>query len=377
MIPKSRTKPTAAPLENVRATPSEISSRRSECQQPLDARPLADGHEQAERDEHQHDLGVAVLLADVAREAELGGRAEPGVLDADRGLARLGETEVGVVVGTGRVLIEGQGSQARPDRQQDPDDRDDRLPRPHDVRDEEVEPDPLEHERHDRVECGPGVGRCDAADEVDEQVDGDPGKRARDDDVTTFEHDEGGQRRDEQRGHGRRHEARDIVEAHRDDAGVAVEDRDHDQGRHARADEDRHPEQGRPHEADGKERAAHRDRPEGSREADRRDRCHRRPRDRAPARVRAWLGPALDRRDQLAERRDAFAHRTDSVTVSESCSEAAVPRSASWPLSSSRGSPPTPAAVVEAPPGRSRGSAPSGRSAGPWRCSAAPGARPG
>ena len=60
----TKAKPTAAPRENVRITAPATTSGDAVGGQAEQPAALAPGLKQGQRDEHQHDLGVAVLLAD-------------------------------------------------------------------------------------------------------------------------------------------------------------------------------------------------------------------------------------------------------------------------------------------------------------------------
>ena len=197
---------------------------------------LGDGEEQAERDDHQQDLGIAVLLADVARRGALGRprRSRPRS-SADGRDGRLGEAEVVVVVRRRRGLVEAQGAEGAGDQDDDPGEHDDRLPRADDVGQQEVQADALQQERDDGVERRRDVVRQMPADELDEEEPDDPREGRGDDDRLPLEDQVGRERRDEHRRHQGGDEERDVVELDGDDGGVAVQDEDDDDGRDRRA----------------------------------------------------------------------------------------------------------------------------------------------
>ena len=117
MITTTRAKPTAAPREKVRMTAPEARIGDGVGGQPEEPSALAPRLEQRERDEHEHDLGVAVLLADRAGQA---GEA----LDRDAqvvGGVGLGEPEVVVGIRPGGGLVDRQATEEGPDDQEGPD----------------------------------------------------------------------------------------------------------------------------------------------------------------------------------------------------------------------------------------------------------------
>ena len=212
---------TAAPREKVSATPGGGQGQHRECQKATQAISVAARERDAQGNQHQQDLCVAVLLADRSRQAWLGSRARRSEFRVD-----LGEPAEVVVEGPGQLLHDRQATHEGARREERPSHASEAVLSAYGLHHERVHQQAFDQELRNAGDCCSRVGGEHRAQQERRRVRADPRQGGGPDDPSTPDQEVVCDRNEEQPQCGRRGRVGQPVELHRHDRSIGVQQPD-------------------------------------------------------------------------------------------------------------------------------------------------------